>query len=371
MKNYTYHFEIKDLLTQFVAAFDDCIIKRYDNNKVAKSNIEVRYVLAPKQRVLYDIINEQHNITLPVVAVNITGISRDNERVFNKIEGFYIPKNNQNNQKAFAKINSPVPINITVSMSIIGKYQSDIDQIISNFAPYSNPYIVIAWKIPDGADIGYPAEIRNKVLWSGDISITPPDNLTSSDKYRVVADTTFTIQGWLFKNFEDAAPIYFVNTTFYGVASSSLGYGSYFTMSGTDLQYMTDVISVSGIPTIKNIYYGLSGVGSQFEVTNTISLNNSLSNGVFTVLGEWFNSSKYFLLSSNNTSLFTPTTSITTAYQGTISGCLIENVSKITDGIITFGLPYTPNTGKFDLVIANDVGWASSSKNKNISFNLI
>ncbi len=42
-----------------------------------KSNIEVRYVFAPKQRVMYDIINKAQNITLPVVAVNLTSITRD------------------------------------------------------------------------------------------------------------------------------------------------------------------------------------------------------------------------------------------------------------------------------------------------------
>jgi hypothetical protein len=33
--------------------------------------------------------------------------------------------------------------------SIITNYQSDMDQILSNFVPYSNPYIVICWKIPE------------------------------------------------------------------------------------------------------------------------------------------------------------------------------------------------------------------------------
>ena len=57
MKNRAFHFEIKDLLTQFVAAFDDVVISRYNKNREARQNIEVRYVFAPKQRVMYDIIN--------------------------------------------------------------------------------------------------------------------------------------------------------------------------------------------------------------------------------------------------------------------------------------------------------------------------
>ncbi len=87
MKNRAFHFEIKNLLTQFVAAFDDTVISRFDKNRNAKSNIDVRYVFAPKQRVMYDIVNKAQNITLPVVAINLNSISRDESRVFNKLTG--------------------------------------------------------------------------------------------------------------------------------------------------------------------------------------------------------------------------------------------------------------------------------------------
>ena len=73
MKNRAFHFEIKNLLTQFVAAFDDVVISRYDKNRQARQNIDVRYVFAPKQRVMYDIINKAQNITLPVVSINLKG----------------------------------------------------------------------------------------------------------------------------------------------------------------------------------------------------------------------------------------------------------------------------------------------------------
>ena len=62
MKKEAFHFEIKDLLTQFIAAFDDVVIKRHNKNRQAKQEIEVRYVFAPKQRVMYDIINKAQNL---------------------------------------------------------------------------------------------------------------------------------------------------------------------------------------------------------------------------------------------------------------------------------------------------------------------
>jgi len=144
VKNYTYNFEIKDLLTQFVAAFDDTVVKRYDRSGNAKQEVEVRYVFAPKQRVMYDIVNKAQNLTLPVVAVDVTSISYDDDRVFNKINNLHSYLNEVDNMYA----RMPVPINIEMNMSIICRYMQDMEQIITNFAPYSNPYIIIAWKEP-------------------------------------------------------------------------------------------------------------------------------------------------------------------------------------------------------------------------------
>ena len=42
----------------------------------------------------------------------------------------------------------PVPVNLEVSMSILARYMEDVDQIISNFAPYNNPYIILSWPVP-------------------------------------------------------------------------------------------------------------------------------------------------------------------------------------------------------------------------------
>ena len=80
---------------------------------------------------------------------------------------------------------------------------------------------------------------------------------------------------------------------------------------------------------------------------------------------------KYLLLSSANISLFSPVTSISTIKNGTISGVLVENYTVITDDVLTFALPYTPQTGEFIIVTANDVFWDSSLKSKNVTFNLV
>ena len=99
MKNHTYDFEIQTITTQFISALDDIIITRYNKNKEPKQQIKVRFVYAPKQRVLLDIIDKAQNIQLPVVSCYITGINRDPSRVFNKTQGQFISSPTNPQQK--------------------------------------------------------------------------------------------------------------------------------------------------------------------------------------------------------------------------------------------------------------------------------
>jgi hypothetical protein len=210
VKKDPFYFEVKDVITQFVAAFDDVIIKRYNQTREPKERIQVRYVYSPKKRVLHDLVNKAQHITIPVVAVSISGVSRDESRVFNKIEGSYYNRDHQLLEESGTEIPiksnvtrpdylpQPVPVNISVNMSIITKFQTDMDQILSNFIPYSDPYVVISWKIPSEFIIT-EQEIRSEVLWDGSVSIDYPIDLSNTQPYRITGDTTFTIKGWLFK----------------------------------------------------------------------------------------------------------------------------------------------------------------------------
>ena len=82
MHNKTFNFEIRDLLTQFIAAMDDVVISRYNKDREEKEKIKVRYVHAPKERVFYDLINKAQNLTLPVISVNMTGIQSEPSKSF-------------------------------------------------------------------------------------------------------------------------------------------------------------------------------------------------------------------------------------------------------------------------------------------------
>ena len=348
-------------MTQFVTAFDDIVIKRFNVNRKIEDRISVRYVYSPKQRVLYDIINLAQNITLPVVAVNITGISRDNNRVFNKLDGFFY---NEGSNKQSGKLKSPVPINISVSMSIMTRFQTDMDQILSNFVPYSNPYVVISWKLPTEFGLPFEQEIRSEVLWDGNVSMTYPLDLNGQEKARIIADTSFTIKGWLFK--EQTNPvgnIYYVKNNFF-VESFLTNYNdlsgeTYSYPLSTGLYNESETITVSATPYITNMFY--DGI----LIDDNINVNQGLSGSVI-LEGYNFDLLDGLLLSSNNPGIYTSLTAIKIlgAQNTTISGQLID-YSLINKNIITFKIPdlYPPflNPNAFLIFLPfNKVGYASS-----------
>jgi len=366
MVNYTYNFEVKDLLTQFVAAFDDTVIKRYDKNNNARQEIGVRYVFAPKQRIMHDIVNKAKNIELPVVAVNLASVAYDTERVFNKLDNF----ENYANANSASAIRTPTPVNLTVNMSILCRYMQDMDQIISNFVPYTDPYIILSWKEPVSDNVNNSIEIRSEVLWDKNINLNTPTETTYSDKFRIIADTSFTIKGWLFRSKnERSSPIYFIENNFVNVRPdfnfnqglSSLEYESFY----DSLTSVADIetISLSGIPDITNVYFNTSG--SLLPIDNPITIKRSLSSGgrSYTFYGDNYDRTEFIMLSSNS-AITTGFTAVNTTYIGEVSGYILPNSqwNVLNNQILNIMIPALTASGKFDVIVKNQAGWKTSAE---------
>jgi len=389
MKNRAFHFEIKNLLTQFVAAFDDTVISRFDKNRNAKSNIDVRYVFAPKQRVMYDIVNKAQNITLPVVAINLNSISRDESRVFNKLTGGIVPSTQSDHANSSSKFLMPVPVNLEVSMSILARYMQDVDQIISNFVPYNNPYIILTWKVPEEYGANYDQEIRSEVLWSGSLNYSTPTDTTYSEKFRITVDTSFTIKGWLFPEQKDTVGnIYKVDNNFIAVdlqnriyspldqqiSNNSFTDQGYNALSGYDNTVptnYTETITVSGVPEFTNIFYTTSGVFEQLRSTTNV-ISSQTNN--FLLYGKALNYSNSLYISANKLNFFTDYQQITSAKLDTISAYKLDDslYNIATDNLVSISLPTSTlsGSGKFTFVTANDAGWASSYQAASSILNL-
>lgn len=248
MRNYTHHFEIQDVLKMFADAFNDIIIKRYNKDRQPEDQIHVNFKYAPKTRVLHDLIQKEQHIKLPCIAINVTGIKRNSSRVFNKIDGAYY--NSFPTVSAYRHLLQPVPIDLSVNMSIIANFQSDIDQILTNFIPYNDPYVVISWKWPDiipWSDF----EIRSHVLWSESVNIQYPIDIANSAPYRIIADTSFTIETWMFKNSPDlGAPIYYIDMSFAAMSAIT----TYEDMLSQEYDLNTDYRMISARPQFYNTW---------------------------------------------------------------------------------------------------------------------
>jgi hypothetical protein len=379
VKNQAYHFEIEDLITQFITAFDDCVIKRFAGDRVSKDQISVRYVYAPKQRVIYDIVNAGKNLTLPAVAISIASVSRDASRVFNKLDGFHYPSTTVAAPAAFSNsVGSPVPVNIAVNMSIIAKYQADIEQIISNFAAYSNPYIVLVWKIPAAFNLAQTYEIRSEVEWSGNISLNYPGDMAATDKYRLTADTSFTIKGWLFPQapVDPVKNIFFIDANFYATRTLSgnplnmsyAKYDDYTTLSAADFNGFTESIRISAAPTITDVYYS-SNIGIGARMDSNVNITPFLSGGVVTVFGKRFLDTTQVALCSNNLSSFYGSlTALNFTYYDTISCYLLQDYTILNDNIMTINIPAIYKNGSFNFVVINEAGYDTTYSASNTFF---
>jgi hypothetical protein len=266
MQQNPYFFEIKNLLIQFLAAFNNVVIKRFNSKREIGQTVQVRYVYAPKERVIYDIVNYSQNITLPVVSINITGFSRDNSRVFNKNLGFYKPNSIFQDEKTNITnfYRTPVPVNIGMDMNIMVKYQTDLDQIMSNFIPFCNPYVILSWKVPEEYNLPFIEEIRSEVLWDGNVSVTYPTDINGNQKYFIVGKTSFTIKGWIFPEEENPVNnIFFIDAAL-SVVKGNLRDMSYFALSSQVVKkidcseyYNTEIVSISASPQMTDLDFNV------------------------------------------------------------------------------------------------------------------
>lgn len=155
-----------------------------------------------------------------------------------------------------AHYKAPVPVNLTINMVILTKLQTDMEQIISNFIPFTNPYVVVSWTVPKKYNLPYINEIRSEVLWNGNVSMTYPTDTDANAKYRIMGETQFTIKGWLFSNFtEKINNIFKIDTDITAVPGIANFLSSEYTeLTGLKSYYDTESFTVSGIPSVTDVY---------------------------------------------------------------------------------------------------------------------
>lgn len=274
MKSKTFHWELRTIIAMFSDAFNDIVINRYNADKAIEDQIHVNFRFAPKTRVLHDLVQLNQNFKLPVVSIVPGGLRRDPNRVFNKIEGSY--HTDTKAMSAWMHLLQPVPVILTVNMSIIGRFQLDIDQILTNFIPYCDPYVVVSTKWPDPIPWN-DFEIRSHIIWNEDVNFQYPIDITNTAPYRIIADTSFKIETWMFKNSPNpAGPIYYIDHSF----TSMKDLDTFESMKDQENSSNTDSWYVSGRPFMYQVY--------PFEVYTTDSVSTSTDLVEFNLLGSMF-----------------------------------------------------------------------------------
>lgn len=292
MKSYTHHFEIEDILKQFAAALNDIIVKRYNINREPADQIHVNFLYSPKTRTIHEIINKAQHHKMPCISISLGGLRRNTNRVFNKIVGSWWRDTSTLSPSAKEWINllQPVPVDITVNVSILARFQNDIDQILTNFIPYTDPYFVISWKWPYIIPFS-DFEIRSHVKWNEDISFDYPQDFSNQVPYWTNANTSFVIESWLFKNQSPPGkPIYVIDASFTAVSNID----AFETMKSFEDFFNTDYFVISARPQSMII-------DPFFVYYDSIHIPPAKK---FTIIGKMMDYVESVFLSSNNWNMF-------------------------------------------------------------------
>jgi len=363
MKKQSFYWEIRDLVAQFTDAFNDIVINRYNENKVPEDQLHVNFVYAPKSRVLHDLVNKAGHIKPPIVSVFISNVRRAPNRVFNKIEGPYYTLSHI--QSGYEKLLQPVPVDITLNMSIVTRFQQDLDQILSNWAPWNDPYVVVSWQMPITE-----LEIRSHIIWDGNININTPHDTNATEFYRQTADTTFTIEGWLFKKPDDpVGKIYKITTTFNAVSDIMDNFEYLESMADPYNPLNTEIFVISArpqlyectpyatLPCVSGRYFTL--YGKMFDWVT--SLYASGGTGVYDLAPTGWPVSA---VSGIYTMFYDPASSNAriSAYYPGFSAVEIATWSKSSDTEIQFMLPVPVSAGFIDIIAFNEAGYGLLSR---------
>jgi T4-like virus Myoviridae tail sheath stabiliser len=346
MIQYTYDWEIQTLMTMFMNSMSDIVIKRFNVHKQPQDQIKTRLVYAPKQRVLNDLLDKDQNLQLPVMACYIGGIARDNNRVFNKILGNY-----QQTPSGTSAYNEkmPLPIDLSINVSIMTRYQADMDQIISHLIPYINPYFTVSWRTPGRPDY----EIRSNVFWGGNVNITYPMDSAATQVARVVADLSFTFKGWMFQaKGDDVGTILTIHSNFNAVET---GIPMEYLLTE---QYQTSIDSADNLtidgkpprPKVVEPYFAQIGTrqqfnvfGSGFEKIHNVYLSGAPLSSLMTAQNPF---SASVTLSGEFPSF-------------TGAKLLSSDWSYDKDSFMTFVMPSASSTGFVDIVVEGPAGYGT------------
>ncbi len=193
MKYRSYNFELQNSTAQILDVFNNIKISRYYSDGNTQKDFYVPCVYGNRSRVLKSLENRNKTTKLPIITLSMTNLTRDVERTFGIHDGIQYQSESSGSSYNY-KRNTAIPINIGYNISIIAKYQQDIDQILSNFMVFFKPDIYVVLTNP----VTPTEKIKCQIVWDNSISIQYPSEIDKDTPSRIYAEGSFTFKTWLF-----------------------------------------------------------------------------------------------------------------------------------------------------------------------------
>lgn len=189
MKLYSHNRELLYAHAQFKKLFDNVVIRRNKRDGGFDEHI-VPCVISQRSRIRKNLENlNRGSLTLPMISITRTGISRDSSRVTN-IHDHLKATTSSIDYNRF----TPVPINLGFDVEVMTKFPNDMDVILSNFIPFFNQDLYVRTPHPKNEN----ETLRHQVIWDGTINNEWPSELDAQTQDMQVATTSFTFKTWIF-----------------------------------------------------------------------------------------------------------------------------------------------------------------------------
>lgn len=139
-----YHAIIRKAIVAFGKTFTGMQCRHYDDNGAVAKIVQVPIAYAPKEKWFTRLSEDpdfaqKFQIELPRMSFEIIGMQYDAERKIGKYKDYMF----SNCPGQTGKIYSPVPWNVTISLSTYTKTQDDSLQILEQILPFFGPALII------------------------------------------------------------------------------------------------------------------------------------------------------------------------------------------------------------------------------------
>ena len=175
----------------FSRLFRNIVIERQINGE--KREVQVNCVIGNRSRVFKDLENPDKAATyqLPLIVVTRTGYQINSSRLANlHNEVLHAPTTSSR----LYDIMTPVPVDVSYTVTVISKYPGDNDLVCSNFIPFFNSDLFVTTTHPKFTDV----KVDCQIVMGTNISEQLPEELASNQDNFTTTTFNFTFKTWLY-----------------------------------------------------------------------------------------------------------------------------------------------------------------------------